>query len=193
MWARRRTGTGRPLKGSTRVPVTEADAKESLWKLRRSWERGSARGARVRGPLNGPTPPSRERRSTHKTNSVGPTVADATERQEIGLAVRVQGFDPPGDVDTQLPYRGKCFFTRWATWGRGRRELKQGCPRPVDDLWPRRAVKRAETRYCTFVSLRSTGSCRAGRWRGDVATVPPPDARRGCWRPSLVPLSAHPN
>ena len=109
MWARRRTGTGRPLKGSTRVPVTEADAKESLWKLRRSWERGSARGARVRGPLNGPTPPSRERRSTHKTNSVGPTVADATERQEIGLAVRVQGFDPPGDVDTQLPYRGNFF------------------------------------------------------------------------------------
>ena len=77
-------------------------------------------GARVRGPLNGPTPPSRERRSTHKTNSVGPTVADATERQEIGLAVRVQGFDPPGDVDTQLPYRG-IFF------------------RPLGDLGSRRA------------------------------------------------------
>ena len=48
-------------------------------------------GARAR---HGPTPPSREHRATHKTHRVSPTVAGATERQEIGLAVRVQGLIP---------------------------------------------------------------------------------------------------
>lgn len=94
MWARPGTARGRPRKGSTRLPVTETDTEESVWALRRSRRTQDCSGARARGPDTDPHPPSREHRATHKNHRVSLTVADATERQEIGLAVRVQGLIP---------------------------------------------------------------------------------------------------
>ena len=128
-------------------------------------------GARTRC---GSTPPSRERRATHKTHRVESDSGKATERQEIGLAVRVQGLDPPGNVVTQLPHCGNFFFARQATEVHGGRELKQSCLRPGgEDLRPRRAVKGAKTRYCTFVSLLSTGSLPGEVMAGGRGYGPP--------------------